>query len=84
MPLDSKICETFKSEIEKAKLFPRKIAEFLSVEGAKQEDINIFEDEKSMTIGSNQKLGLVLSLIRIGDWKNASKIMNRLPEYFTV
>lgn len=84
LPTDAKICEIHKSEIEEAKKFPRKISEFMAVEGAKHEDIDIYEDERTKTIGSNQKLGLVLSLIRIGDWKNASSIMSRLPEYFTV
>lgn len=74
----------YKAEIEEAKKFQRKISEIMSVEGAKHEDIDIYEDERSKTIGSNQKLGLVLSLIRIGDWENASKIINRLPEYFPV
>lgn len=56
----------------------------LAVEGAKHEDINIYEDEKYRVVGTNQKLGLILSLLKIGDWSDAYKMIAKLPEYYSV
>lgn len=84
LPTDAKIVEAYKAEIEEAKKFHRKLSEIMAVEGAKHEDVDIFEEERTKAIGPNQKLGLVLALLRNGDWRNASNIMGRLPEYCTV
>lgn len=72
------------NEISEAKNFNKKMSAILSVEGAKFEDVNIFEEEKLKSIGANQKFGLILSLLKIGDWDNAWKLMSKLPEYFCV
>lgn len=64
--------------------FNDKISEFISLDGKKYDDINVYEDEKKRTIGSNKKLRLLLSMVKIGDWKNALLLMNKLPEHYAV
>lgn len=83
-PSDSKICEIYQNDINEAKNFPKKISAILSVEGAKHEDINIFEEVRSQHINGNQKLGFILALLKLGDWPNAQRLMQMLPEYFAI
>lgn len=78
------ICEMYQNDLAEAKNFPRKVSAILAVEGAKHEDIDVFEEVKTRKIGSNQKLGFILALLKLGDWNNASKLINKLPEYFAI
>ena len=54
------------------------------MEGAKHEDINIFEEVRSQHINGNQKLGFILALLKLGDWPNAQKLIQMLPEHFAI
>ncbi|KPM11917.1 THO complex subunit 2-like protein, partial [Sarcoptes scabiei] len=83
-PTNSKICQNYQNDLAEAKNYPRYISSILAVEGTKHEDINVFEQEKIRKIGSNQKLGLILSLLKIGDWLNSSLLINKLPEFYAV
>ncbi|OTF82328.1 THO complex subunit 2-like protein, partial [Euroglyphus maynei] len=83
-PSDSKICEQYQNDLNEAKNFPKKISAILAVEGAKHEDINIFEDVRSQNIDGNQKLGFILALLKLGDWHNAQKLIQMLPENFAI
>lgn len=33
---------------------------------------------------TNQKLGLCEALLSVGDWNNAKKLINRLPDYYAM
>ena len=78
-PSDAKILEQFNSNLEDAKTFAKRI-NYIS---EKQEDSQT-EEEKNLEFYSNQKLGLILALLKIGDWQHAKEVIQKLPEYYAV
>ncbi|XP_076310399.1 THO complex subunit 2-like protein isoform X2 [Tachypleus tridentatus] len=79
MPQDSKMIESYKNDIQAAKIYARR-ANFVMIPLETKEE----QVEEETFKEDNQKLGLCSSLLDIGDWKHASAIMERLPELFTV
>ena len=82
-PNDSKILDDFKSDLSDAKTFAKKINAIVSAEKQSEEQHNA-EEEKRRQFASNQKLGLVSALLKVGDWKNAKQLIDKLPEYYAV
>ena len=82
-PSDDEILKVYNEEIDNAKKFGSRI-QYLMEEGTKLEDISVFENERSRDVASNQRLSLINSFIKFGDWTNAEKMIVAMPEYFPV
>lgn len=79
-PVDEKLAAEWEAEITDAKEFVRKL-NIISTNKDKQED----EKEPDQDVINekytvNQKFGLCEALLTIGDWENAQKLMEKLPE----
>lgn len=82
-PNDNQILEDFKTELTEAKTFAKKINAIVSAE--KQLDDQLAaEEEKRRQFATNQKLGLISALFKVGDWQSAKTLIDRLPEYYAV
>ncbi|CAG2179922.1 unnamed protein product, partial [Oppiella nova] len=82
-PIDSKILDNFKTELTEAKTYAKRINAIVTSDKQSEEHINL-EEEKQKRFLSNQKLGLILALLRVGDWENAKLLIHKLPEYYAV
>jgi THO complex subunit 2 len=79
-PVDEKVFSEWQAEIDDAKEYVRKL-KIISTNKDKQEEEKEPEPEsKEDKYENNQKFGLCEALLTIGDWFNASKLMNKLPE----
>ncbi|RWS26655.1 THO complex subunit 2-like isoform X1 [Leptotrombidium deliense] len=83
-PADSTIFEQYKEELTEAKSFAKKPLTTFSPEDKANEDEKLAEFEKLHSSESNQKLGLCLSCLRVGDWKTAKEIMKKMPDFYAV
>ena len=79
-PIDEKLATEWETEINDAKEFVRKLNVISTnkdkAEEEKEPDQEVISEKYSM----NQKLGLCEALLSIGEWGNAQKIMEKLPE----
>ncbi|XP_054160183.1 THO complex subunit 2-like [Oppia nitens] len=83
-PNDNKILDDFKNELSEARTFAKKINSILTNPEKQNEDEKNVEEERQKQFLSNQKLGLILALLKVGDWKNAELLIRKLPEYYAV
>lgn len=79
-PVDEKLATEWESEITEAKEYVRKL-NIISTNKDKQEeekepDQHLLNEKYTI----NQKFGLCEALLKVGDWENAQKLMNKLPE----
>ena len=82
-PSDSIIFEHHQNELNEAKNFVKK-SNLLSASDYKPEDDKLTELERHSLTVNNQKLGLCLALIKVGDWKTTKMLVSRLPDYYAV
>ena len=82
-PNDRKILEDFKTDLSEAKTFAKKINAIISAEKQMEEQMAA-EDDKKRQYVTNQKLGLISALFKVGDWTNAKAMIEQLPEYYAV
>jgi THO complex subunit 2 len=82
-PSDSSIFEYHQNELNEAKSFAKKTM-LMSTSDPKLEEDKMTDLERHTLIANNQKLGLCLALIKVGDWKTAKDLINRLPDYYAV
>lgn len=79
-PVDEKLFSDWETEIADAKEFVRKL-NIISTNKDKQEEDKEPDPEVIFEkFSTNQKFGLCEALLTIGDWENASKLMDKLPE----
>ena len=79
-PDDTEISRLADKDIRDAKEFVRRLNIVSTADKNKDEEK---EDEKKKDpLENNQKLGLLEALVKVGAWKEASKIICQLPTYF--
>lgn len=79
-PVDEKLANEWETELNDAKEFVRKL-NIISTNKDKQEDDKEPDQELlSEKYATNQKLGLCEALLTVGDWENAQKLIEKLPE----
>jgi len=71
-------------ELSEAKTFAKRSNAIATGDSKQNEEPQTSEDEKHRHFISNQKLGLILALLKVGDWKNAKELIHKLPEYYAV
>ncbi|KAE8584287.1 hypothetical protein XENTR_v10020899 [Xenopus tropicalis] len=84
LPAESTIIEEHKREVIEAKQIVRKLTMVvLTSDKTEEKDKEKEKDEeKTEKPPDNQKLGLLESLLRIGDWQHAQSIMDQMPPYY--
>lgn len=79
-PVDEKLSTEWDSELNDAKEFVRKL-NIVSINKDKiEEDKEPDQDTLNEKYLANQKFGLCEALLTIGDWENAQKLIEKLPE----
>ncbi|XP_015792338.1 THO complex subunit 2 [Tetranychus urticae] len=81
-PSDKTIFEYNQNEIKDARAYARKT--FVSTEEKPMEEDRLSDMEKFSLLINNQKLGLCLALLKVGDWKTAHELIERLPSFYAV
>lgn len=81
-PSDKIIFEHNQNEIKDARAYARKT--FVSTEEKPMEEDRLSDMEKFSLFSNNQKLGLCLALLKVGDWKTAHELIERLPSFYAV
>lgn len=79
-PVDEVLATEWEAEITEAKEYVRKL-NIISTNKDKTEDEK--EPDQEVLVekySTNQKFGLCEALLKVGDWENAEKLMNKLPE----
>ncbi|CRK88716.1 CLUMA_CG002522, isoform A [Clunio marinus] len=79
-PVDEKLATEWEMEINDAKEFVRKLNIVSTNKDKQDEEKEPDHDVISEKYATNQKFGLCEALLTIGDWENAEKVMNKLPE----
>lgn len=77
-PSDSTITENWNNSIAEANEFVRKMNIILTNKEAEPVEVEKYDPEEGYS--NNQKFGLCEALLKVGDWNNASTIINKLPE----
>lgn len=81
-PSDKLIYEYNQNEIKDARAYARKT--FVSAEDKPMDEDRLSDMERFSLLVNNQKLGLCLALLKVGDWKNAHELIERLPSFYAV
>lgn len=77
-PSDSTITENWHKSISEANELVRKMNVILTNKDAEPVEVEKYDPEEGYA--NNQKFGLCEALLKVGDWNNASTIINQLPE----
>ncbi|XP_030836802.1 THO complex subunit 2 isoform X1 [Strongylocentrotus purpuratus] len=81
-PSDVDIFKAHKQEIIDARQYARKMSMAVLADKDDKDDKEK-EKDKDEQVMDNQKIGLCESMILIGDWVHAKKLLDKLPEYGT-
>lgn len=79
-PVDEKLATEWETEINDAKEFVRKLNIISTNKEKQDDDKEPDQDVLNEKFTTNQKLGLCEALLTVGDWENANKLMEKLPE----
>lgn len=79
-PVDDKLVTEWETEISEAKEFVRKLNIISTNKDKQEEEKEPDQEQLNEKYASNQKFGLCEALLTIGDWENAQKLMEKLPE----
>ncbi|XP_070391314.1 THO complex subunit 2 isoform X1 [Dermacentor albipictus] len=84
LPDDAALAKQHKKEENAALQYAKRSAMVIMSSEKKEEEKKDEDKDDDLTLEENQKLGLCEALLEVGDWLNAQKLMQRLPEHYAV
>lgn len=79
-PVDEKLFGDWQAEIDEAKEYVRKLKVISTNKDKQEEEKETETDSKEDKYEKNQKFGLCEALLKIGNWKDANKLISKLPD----
>ncbi|XP_077518841.1 THO complex subunit 2-like protein isoform X3 [Amblyomma americanum] len=84
LPDDAALAKQHKKEENAALQYARRTAMVIMSSDKKDDEKKDEDKDDDLTLEENQKLGLCEALLEVGDWPNAQKLMQLLPEHYAV
>nr|XP_037284733.1 THO complex subunit 2-like [Rhipicephalus microplus] len=84
LPDDAALAKQHKKEENAAVQYAKRSAMVIMSSEKKDEEKKDEDKDDDLTLEENQKLGLCEALLEVGDWLNAQRLMQRLPEHYAV
>ncbi|KAL1434887.1 hypothetical protein MTO96_001763 [Rhipicephalus appendiculatus] len=84
LPDDAALAKQQKKEENAALQYAKRSAMVIMSSEKKEEEKKDEDKDDDLTLEENQKLGLCEALLEVGDWLNAQRLMQRLPEHYAV